>query len=250
MKVTSNTLARRAMTLELPSPEATVIDRIRYLIKFMRKTQAQFGELIAIDPSNMSKMLSGRVPISDRTINRIVVNLGVSKSWLVSGDDVPFPREAAEEIPTYSDVRGLNAITDGHKYMIGAPVYDIDVTAGHTELSTMFTDDRIVGRLNLPTVNPEYPIVRVSGDSMSPRIPHGSFIAIRQMAYDVPIFWGHTYVVVTDDYRMVKVVRRHHDDDKVILHSFNSDYDDMEMPRDKIRALYLVEAILHYEVLG
>ncbi len=68
-----------------PSPAATTIDRIKYLIKLMRKTQAQFGQLINVDASNMSKFLSGRIPITDGFINRIVVNLNVSKKWLLTG---------------------------------------------------------------------------------------------------------------------------------------------------------------------
>lgn len=63
------------------------------------------------------------------------------------------------------------------------------------------------------------------------------------------IYWGQIYVVVMEDYRMVKTVRRHHDQSKVILHSINPDYDDMEVDRRDIIALYLVEAILNYSVL-
>ena len=64
------------------------------------------------------------------------------------------------------------------------------------------------------------------------------------------IFWGSVYVVVTEDYRMVKVVRRHQNPDMVILHSVNPNYDDMDVPRSKILALYLVETILNYDVVS
>lgn len=234
MKVTQDSLERRASALTLPGSDASIIDRIKYLITFMRKTQAEFGRLIDIDASNMSKMMSGRIPISDRTINRIVVNLGVSKRWLEHGDEVPFPRTTQSSATPES----------------AAPVYDIDVTAGHTELSSMFTDERIIGHLSLPNVNPKYPIVRVSGDSMEPRIANGSFISIRPIPADAPIFWGQVYVVVTRDYRMVKVMRRHKDPDKVILHSYNHDYDDMDLNRDNILSLYLVETVMSYDIMG
>jgi phage repressor protein C with HTH and peptisase S24 domain len=51
-----------------------------------------------------------------------------------------------------------------------------------------------------------------------------------------------------EDYRMVKYLRRHSDNDKVILHSANPDYDDMEVSRKDIIGLYLVEAILNYDI--
>ena len=78
--------------LDEPSTTATKVERIKYLIKLIRKNQAQFAEMIGINPSNISKVLSCKIPVSDSLINRIVVNLGVSKQWLVHGTDVPFPR--------------------------------------------------------------------------------------------------------------------------------------------------------------
>lgn len=246
MKVTENTLNKRLDALEIPDGSASVIDRIRYLITLMRKTQAQFGELIDIDPSNMSKLMSGRIRVTDRIVNRIVVNLGVSKEWLTRGTDVPFPRETAHAVTTVVD-SGARVNSDT---LVGAPVYDIDVTAGCQELSLMFTVDRIVGHLNMPSINPDYPLVRVTGNSMAPEICNGSYVQIRPISDLSPIFWGSKYVVVMDDYRMVKIIRRHPDRNKVILHSVNPDYDDMEVDRLDIKKLYLVEAIFNYEILS
>ncbi|MDE6377590.1 MAG: S24 family peptidase [Duncaniella sp.] len=62
------------------------------------------------------------------------------------------------------------------------------------------------------------------------------------------IFWGQIYVVQLEDYRMVKFVRRHKDPDKVILHSENPDYDDMDVDRRDILGMYLVEVILNCQI--
>jgi phage repressor protein C with HTH and peptisase S24 domain len=246
MKVTENTLNKRLDALELPDTSASVIDRIRYLITLMRKTQAQFGELIDIDPSNMSKLMSGRIRVTDRIINRIVVNLGVSKDWLTQGTDVPFPRTSDHEVATIDDSNArISEDSNG-----GAPIYDIDVTAGCTELSRMFTVDRIVGYLDLPSIDPKFPFVHVSGDSMAPKICNGSFVQIRPISDESPIFWGGIYVVVMEDYRMVKIVRRHADRNKVILHSINPQYDDMEVDRIDILKLYLVVGVINHEILA
>jgi phage repressor protein C with HTH and peptisase S24 domain len=228
--------------LELPKPSATIIDRLRYLIKFSRRTQAEFGKLINVDPSNMSKIMSEKLNITDGFINRIVVNLGVSKDWLVNGTDIPFPK--AEHAVEISDNgrRSSDRMTDG------APIYDIDVAAGCRELSQMFTEERIIGHFALPQINPENPIVHVSGDSMVPRICNGAFLSIRPISDNSPISWGQIYVIVLEDYRLVKYVRRHPDPNMVILHSANPEYDDMEIKREDIVKLYLVEAILNYDI--
>lgn len=249
MRITENTLNARLDGLTMPDVHATIMDRIRYLIIRMRLTQAAFGEKIGVDPSNMSKMLSGQQRITDRVINLIVVNFGVSKQWLTEGTDVPFPRESNESPISIPQGHGQLQVASTHKPG-GAPVYDIDVTAGCQELSRMFTNDRIIGYFDMPSMETQNPLVRVSGNSMAPDIKDGSYIQIRPVSPVGPIFWGCTYVVVTDDYRMVKVLRKHPDRDKVILHSANPGYDDMELERFEIKNLFLVEAVLNYNIMA
>lgn len=222
-------------------PKETVTDRLRYLIRQSKMTQAQFARRISIDPSNLSKHLSGKLPVSESLINRIVIDMGVSKQWLRDGSDVPFAKglhahEISQPVHISTAQRG------------GVPVYDIDVTAGCSELSRMFTEDRIVGTVDLPQLNRSCSIVRVSGDSMTPVIMNGGFIAIRPLSERRNIFWGQIYVIVMEDYRMVKYLRRHPDNDKVILHSANPSYDDMEVLREDIIDLYLVESIINYDL--
>lgn len=232
-----------AQTYETPD---TVIDRIKYLIQLSNMTQNAFAHRLGIDAGNMSKHLNGKLPVTEGLLNRIVVEIGVSKKWLKEGLDVPFPK------PIHA-----TEIKEGHtsiqyrKIAGGTPIYDIDATAGFGELSRMFTEDNIVGMIALPQVSEHTRIVRVSGNSMEPKICNGDYVAIRELSGTRNIFWGQIYVVVLDDYRMVKVIRRHHDDkSKVILHSFNEDYDDMEVERADIHALYLVEAIISCKVLN
>lgn len=229
-----------------PQPSATPVDRVRYLIKLLRKTQAQFGKLIGLDPSNLSRALSGGPELRDTFVNRIVVNVGVSKEWLVNGTGTPFPKsEHAAEISDGGQ-RMLPASAERN----GAPVYDIDVTAGSMELSRMFTQDRIIGSLDMPGVNPENPICRVSGDSMTPKITNGGWISFHPITDPSIIFWGQIYIVVLDDFRMVKYLRRHNNPNMVILHSANPAYDDMEIPREKIRQLYMVDGIMNFDIVG
>lgn len=230
--------------LQEPSATASVVERIKYLIKLIRKNQAQFAELIGINPSNISKVLSGKIPVSESMMNRIVVNLGVSKQWLANGTDVPFPRNS---VPRSFDGNSCQLSLDATN---GAPVYDIDVTAGSSNLSRELTSEHIIGRLAFPGINPQWPIVKVSGNSMSPRIQNGAYISIRPVESDAPIIWGQIYVVMLEDYRMVKYVRHHPDPEKVILHSENPNFDDIIIDRSSIIGMFLVESILNYEVVG
>lgn len=246
MAVNENTLLKRSENLQEPASDATVADRVRYLITRLRKTQQQFASMIGVDGPNLSRILNGRTPFSDAMINRIVVNLGVSKEWLLNGTDVAFPKNIIREIEIFDD----DQPTPLPVRREGAPVYDIDVTAGYSELSGLFTQDRVIGYMQLPQVNPKNVIVHVSGESMTPQIPNGSLISIRPLSNEAPIFWGQTYLVILDDYRMVKVLRRHPDPNKVILHSNNPDFDDMEIMRSDIKGLYVVDAVINCNMLA
>ncbi|MCM1521886.1 MAG: hypothetical protein NC039_04455 [Muribaculaceae bacterium] len=219
-----------------------MISRLRYIMELRRLSQRRLALLLRIDPSNLSKVLSGKLPFTEGLVNRIVVDLGISKKWLTTGEGVPFEKSAmAADIPLDTPVAPTLTAD-------GTPVYDLDVTAGCRSLESLFGENRPVGSINIPGVARDSNIVKVSGDSMSPRINNGGYIAIRPVSSLRNIFWGQIYVVELDDYRMVKYLRRHPDPEMVILHSDNPDYDDMDVPRSDIRSLYIVEAILNYEL--
>lgn len=231
--------------LPLPEPNATPLQRLKYLVQLSRRNQAGFSKLLDVEPSTMSRVLSGRQPITDAFINKVVVNMGVSKDWLANGRGVPFAKGDGADILT-SNAESFVAISTNPK---GAPVYDIDATAGCLPLSRAFTSDRIIGYLDLPYLNPQYPVVRVSGDSMSPRIPSGSLISIRQVSTEM-IMWGAIYLVELEDYRLVKYVRRNTADPaKIILHSENPAFEDMDVNRESIVKLFLVESVINFQML-
>ncbi|MDE6145826.1 MAG: XRE family transcriptional regulator [Muribaculaceae bacterium] len=220
--------------------QKAIIQRIKKLMLLMGLSQGAFSQKLGISPANMSKHLSGRLPITVGLVNRICLDLGVSRLWLTTGEDVPFGKAESQ--------REINI---GHHREAspnrGVPIYDIDVTAGFGPLEQQLTSDRISGYIDLPGVlNPANEcMVRVSGNSMEPTIPNGSYIAIREVAADT-IIWGKTYVIVMEEFRMVKALRRHKNPDMVILHSLNPEYDDMEVRRDEILKLYIVDSVVNY----
>ena len=221
--------------------EHEIVERIKFLMKELSYKQQEFARKIDVDPSNLSKYLNGHLPVSDSLVNRIVVNLGVSKRWLEEGDDLPFAKQI--QPPTSTIV-----MTSDSKSTQGTPVYDIDVTAGTLPRARMFTDDQIIGYVALPGLEDSgCRIVKVSGDSMSPVIREGDYLAVRELTNFQQIFWGQIYVILLDDYRLVKYIRRHDDPKMVILRSENPKYDDMDIYRTDIRDLMFVQHILHLD---
>ena len=89
-------------------------------MKEMGVRQVQFAERVGIDTSNLSKYLNGHMPLSDSFLNRMVVNLGVSKEWLLDGTDLPFGKSLVR-------IDGGDALQASSG--TGTPVYDVDATA-------------------------------------------------------------------------------------------------------------------------
>ena len=224
----------------LPSgaDSAAIIARIRYLIGEAGINQYEFAEKIGVDASNLSKHLNGKLPVNDSLLNKIVVNLGVSKKWLRDGTDVPYSKDA---VPQVLEGGQLAAVQKG------TPVYSVDVTAGPMTRSMMFSQENIVGYIDIPAIPDDCRIVRVSGDSMTPVINNGDYLAVRELRNPDLIFWGQIYVLLLDDYRMVKYLRKHDNPDMVILRSENPKYDDMEVRRTDIRDIMIVHNILHID---
>ena len=217
--------------------------RIKELIKEMGISQNEFASRIGTDCSNFSKQINGKLSITSVLTNKIIVELGISKEWLIEGKGDKYKVTT----PSNSKTITLPANIINTTPSTGAKVYDIDVTAGPSGRSLMFSSEQIIGSINVPFINPENYIVKVSGDSMSPVINNGDMLAIREVKNLNLIFWGQIYVVLLDDYRMVKYVRKHENPELVILKSANKDYDDIEIPREEIRALFVVENIIRFD---
>lgn len=217
-----------------------IIKRIKHLIVLLGINQYTFANRIGIDPTNMSKHLSGKLPVTMGLINRICLDFGISRQWLTTGEDVPFGKSEADH------AQHVNTSTSPNQAGRGVPVYNVDVTAGFGPLENLFVPERVTGYMVLPQLGDtgRERIVGVSGNSMEPGITSGSMLAIREVQSDT-IFWGQIYVIVLEDYRMVKIVRKHPDPSKVILHSTNPQYDDIEISRSDIRGMYLVDLVIN-----
>ncbi|WP_305149985.1 LexA family transcriptional regulator [uncultured Muribaculum sp.] len=230
--------------METSHTQGGIIGRIRHLMYLNHLSQAGLAKLIGIDASNVSKYLSGRLPVSDALINRIIVNLNVSKSWLKDGMGLPYEKMSPAHDNDADDVE--RPVSQSQE---GMPVYNIDVAAGTTVLSRELTRENIIGCINLPNLNRDWCVVKVSGESMQPVIRNGGYLAIDRESDPSSILWGQIYVVVTDDFRVVKYVRKHPDDpEKVILRSRNENFDDIELQRSEIVALYPVKCIINLEM--
>ncbi len=205
--------------VKIEGPSFILNDRVETLIRSLDINQKDFASKIGEEPNTISHIIKRRIGVSSKVLEGIVRNIkGVNTQWLLSGVGPMFNEK----------VRAL-------------PYYEVDVTAGN--VNRIF-DGKEVARESL--LVPGFAdcdfAVPVSGHSMYPRISNGDIIICKQI-YDLEVVeFGQIYLIVTDERRMVKYVRKGSKPDKILLVSENHErFDDFEISRSKVRRLFLVK---------
>src|SRR5690554_356990 len=138
-----------------------------------------------------------------------------------------------------------NGIEDNQELI---PYFDIDVTAGSL---TMFEDESAefaAGHIKIPGLVADF-VVPVHGHSMHPEVSSGDWIAVRRL-HDLDwINFGHKYLIVTEEQRMVKIIKSNPDKATINLVSCNSEFDVIELPKHKIKQLFMVVQVLKRETM-
>lgn len=118
------------------------------------------------------------------------------------------------------------------------PYYDIEVSAGPISFYQDYPE--------LPHTCMELPFVSdvdlampVYGDSMYPKIKNGDIVLLKKITDHNVIMYGEVYLVITNDYRTLKYVRKHPEDDKVLLVSENDRFDPVAIKKDAILHMFL-----------
>jgi len=161
----------------------------------------------------------------------------LNRDWLLynEGDMIKEPMEPPPEVVEVTEY--------------GTKVYDIDATCGDRSRPIVFADEHVIGHVQLPNVARDAMIIRANGDSMEPHIHDGDWIAVREVANLNVLYYGQVYLVITNEYRLLKYLRRDADEQHyVILRSDNKNYDDIRLPKADIRHLFIVENILSLHI--
>ncbi|EKJ91824.1 Peptidase S24-like protein [Bacteroides finegoldii] len=204
-----------------------LINRIKYEYSL---NQSQIADRLGIKKTYLSDMINGRVPYNETMSKKI-------------SDIFPF---ASNEQSSYNKTIEIAESDINEGSFSGTLVYDIDATCGMGNRDIEFTEDRIIGSVDLPEISKTAKIVKANGDSMEPVIYNGNRVVIREIFNWEDIFYGQIYLILLDEYRMIKYIRRYEQDEEnyIILRSENSKYDDIKLHKSKIRKLFIVENIL------
>lgn len=182
------------------------------------ETNKDIADGTGYSPESISNMISGRVPISDK----------FKEKFTKEFDRFLKQSFAEEPVVLYG------------KSPTSVPFYDVDVTASPLKV---FNDGKEYADyfIDVPMFQDCTFAVRVYGNSMQPAYNNGEVVACKKIADKDLIFWGETYLVVTDEMRTIKFIRKHKDKHYITLVSANSEYDPVDIPKNKVLHLFLVK---------
>lgn len=129
------------------------------------------------------------------------------------------------------------------------PLVNIDSVGGIHSPNLLTSGEQYVeGVVPFPDARPDDLAIYQSGDSMSPTIPPGSILQIRQVIdWREYLGYGGVFVLwLSDDRRITKQVLKYTPDPQmyVTCHSYNPEAADEELPRSMIRQVWKVVNIL------
>lgn len=214
-------------------------DRLLQFIDYTGLEIAVFERSIGLSNGAVHKMGEGT---RNSTIDKISVKYpDLNIVWLKTGvGNMLLSDERNEKTITVNQT----AISPNNRK--GALIYDIDATCGLNGRDIEFTDEKVIGSIDAPEINPESKIIFATGDSMLPLIASGDRVVIRKIESWDYFNYGQVYLIITNEYRFIKRVRRHPKDAEnlILLRSENPNYDDIDLPKREIIHLFIVENIL------
>lgn len=216
-----------------------VKERILQFINYKGITIQAFELSTGLSNGAVSKMGDGTRRSTLEKISNYYPELNTN--WLLTGvGEMLLSNERVDKIITIQQ----NVISETKRK--GALIYDIDATCGLSGRDVDFTDEKVIGSIDTPEINPDSKIIFATGDSMLPLIASGDRVVIRKIESWDFFNYGQVYLIITNEYRLIKRVRRHpkDSDNLILLRSENPDYDDIDLPKREIIHLFIVENIL------
>lgn len=183
------------------------------------------------------------------TQKEIAVELGIKNTYLsdVINGRVPFSKQLRKKIDklletAYAkkpvDTLETPCLTD-----TGIPVYDIDTAS--SRLDKELYKQSVIGHVKLPGINADSIIVTASGNSMSRLIEDKDIIVMREIKDKKKLIYGLVYLIITPEYRLIRYLEKHPSNgNMLILRSENKKFGEIEISREEIQRIYLIENVL------
>ncbi len=234
--------------------QKTVKERVTEVIKENNETVNSLHSKIGIPQKTLNNQINGDSSLSLDTILAIFGYFkNISLQWILKGEGEKYIDSSNPTIE-----KATNRITNEEYYPMTnepiseylptsnfklLPVHSFDVVGGsnNQESDTM---GYIMGYMPFVNAKDGDISVLVTGNSMYPTYPSGAYIQIRRIDYWRDFLeFGQVHIIeLMDDRRLIKEVRKGSDKNHFKLISHNANFDEVEVPTEFIRSVWLVLA--------
>lgn len=217
-------------------------DRIRAYIKHLNVSVSEFETKTGLSNGAVSKMGDGTRRATLDRISKTYPSL--NKTWLLTGEG---------EMLTTDNAPPEEEKSAEHSQLIpappgkGIPLIPLPAMAGFLK-GEADIDRNDMEWYYVPAFSDCTFLIRVKGDSMTPRYLSGDIVACREV-HDTGTFfqWGKAYVLDTDQGVVLKRVRRSELPDHILCVSDNPDYEPFDVPVSSIYHLAIVRGLIREE---
>lgn len=226
-----------------------VLERLRQYIKSKNLSIKAFGESINVSESTFKTMFNRNSnPSLDLLVKISDEYPDFSLRWLLKGEFETMHNIEKHSKPENTKVKTYEIDEPLADYLPTSnfkllPLHSFDVVGGsnNQESDTM---GYIMGYMPFVNAKDGDISVLVTGNSMYPTYPSGAYIQIRRIDYWREFLeFGQVHIIeLMDDRRLIKEVRKGSDKNHFKLISHNANFDEVEVPTDFIRSVWLVLA--------
>lgn len=208
-----------------------MLKRIKQYIDHKGVSVSAFEKSIGMSNASFGKSLkSGGAIGSDKLENILRIYPDINPYWLITGNgdmllttklSEPAKRLSPLPLIPFGASAGILSGFDLGSIINDCPMYDVPDFSGRADF-----------------------LIKVSGDSMTPRFSHGDTIACKKVTDHQHLQWNRAYVLDTDQGPLVKRVRKSEDQSYFLLESDNKNFEPFEIPRQSVRAMALVVGLI------
>ena len=197
-------------------------------------TQELLANKLKVDKAHVNKLLNGKKEFGKQTARKWSDLFGLSYSWLLTGEGSML-QNVAPSPPAPQPTMEL-------------PLIPIDAMAGALTGTDVTFMDYDCEKYIVPAFKGAEFLVRVQGDSMTPRYYSGDIVACRRVPLDRLWFqWGKVYVIDTRQGALLKRIEPSKLEGHISIHSENPAYRPFDLPLEEVNGVALVMGTIRVE---
>jgi len=209
--------------------------RLKKVIDWSGLSVNSFAKSIGLKRAeNLYQIKKGNNSISKDLSELIAIKYcNVSKSWLLTGEGEMFFGESGK--------------VNSEFLLRRIPFYNYDISMLKLEFGKIPHTEQYI---EVPLLNNCDFATLCVGESMTPDIPSGSIVTLKEIGIDL-LLPGEIYYIVTDEFCTVKFLRTvDNDPSRLRLVPGNKDdYDESLLDKGAICRLFLVKGVISYKIL-